>query len=76
MSNKAMTSNRGFGGGCGCGGGLGGFFDGFDLEDWILPILVIFLLFSAGGGILDFLFCEDTIIWIVLLLLLLGVIHD
>lgn len=65
--------NRGCGsGGCGCGGGL---FGGLELEEWILPILVIFLLFSAGGGIFDFLFCEENaIIWIILIVLLLGII--
>lgn len=81
MSNKNMYCediNRGCGsGGCGCGGcgGPFGFLGCLELEEWLLPILVIFLLFSAGGGIFDFLFCEENaIIWIILIVLLLGII--
>lgn len=66
MLRKTINSSsieRGFG--CGCGG--------FDIEEWLLPILIIFLLFSAGGNIFEFLFCEENaIIWIILLVILLG----
>ncbi|MEG0855790.1 MAG: hypothetical protein RSG52_04830 [Terrisporobacter sp.] len=49
------------------------FFGGFDFGGmgFLLPIIVIFLLFSFGEEIFEFLFCDDNaIIWIVLLVLL------
>lgn len=57
MSNETKLS-RFFGG-------------GFELEEWILPIAIIFLLFSFGDEILEFFFCEDNaLIWIILLVVL------
>ena len=56
-----MTQNnlsRFFGG---FGNGLWGLLDAIEIEAWILPILVIFLLFLAfGEEIMDFFLCNDT----------------
>lgn len=49
------------------------FFGGIDFGGmgFLLPILVIFVLFSFGENLFEFFFCEDNaIIWIVLLILL------
>lgn len=49
------------------------FFGGLDFGGmgFLLPLLVIFLLFSFGEDIFEFFFCEDNaIIWIVLLVVL------
>lgn len=60
-----MTENtnfsRFFGGfNCGCCGGF------------LLPLIVIFLIFMVGDDLLEFLFCEDSaIVWIILIVMLL-----
>lgn len=44
---------------------------------YILPLIVILLLFSLGDDLFDFLFCEDSaIIWIILIVMLLFFVQD
>ena len=58
MSNNVGYSR--FFGGC-----------GFDFGGMLLPILVIFVLFSFGEELFEFLFCEESaLIWIILLVIL------
>lgn len=53
-----------FFGGCGCNGFNGGF--------GVIILLIIAAILLLGDDLLDWIFCEDnTIIWIVLLVLLL-----
>ena len=59
---------------------LSRFFGGFNFGGggvFILPLIVIFLLFCLGDDLLEFLFCEDSaIIWIVLIVMLLFFMQD
>ncbi|WP_297134404.1 hypothetical protein [Terrisporobacter sp.] len=44
---------------------------GFNFGGWLLPLLVIFILFSFGDDLLEFIFCEDSaLIWIIILVVL------
>lgn len=54
------------------------FFGGFDFDGgFILPLIVIFILFMLGDDFLEFLFCEDSaIIWIILIVMLLFFVQD
>lgn len=60
MSNNASLS-RLFGGfdfGCGSGG-------------FLLPLILIFILFQFGEDIIEFILCEDSaLIWIIILVVL------
>ena len=57
---------------------LSRFFGGFNFGGgFILPLIVIFLLFCLGADLLEFLFCEDSaIIWIILIVMILFFIQD
>ena len=53
-------------------GGLNCGFDGF-----LLPLIVIFLIFMLGDDLLEFIFCEDSaIIWIILIVMLLFFLQE
>lgn len=63
--SENTTLSRIFGG-CNCG------FDGF-----LLPLIVIFLIFMLGDDLLEFIFCEDSaIIWIILIVMLLFFLQE
>ncbi|MCC3867763.1 MULTISPECIES: hypothetical protein [Terrisporobacter] len=59
---------------------LSRFFGGFDcgcFGGWLLPIIVIFLIFMVGDDLLEFIFCEDSaIIWIILIVMLLFFLQE
>ena len=57
---------------------LSRFFGGFEFGGgWLLPIIVIFLIFCLGDDLLEFLFCEESaIIWIILIVMLLFFLED
>lgn len=59
---------------------LSRFFGGFDFGcfgGWLLPLIVIFFIFMIGDDFLEFLFCEESaIIWIILIVMLLFFVQD
>ena len=63
--SENTTLSRLFGGfNCGC-------------EGFLLPLIVIFLIFMLGDDLLEFIFCEDSaIIWIILIVMLIFFLQE